>query len=542
MQKLYEKTRRGLRRRWVHARANQRLNRLEEAVNRLVPAVPAAQRARPVVFFNASTRLLGLSQNAAFQLIASWGVRMAGVPTIHFACQGGLSRCVLAAAQNGPAALPPCPACIAQSRAILAHSDAHWFIQRRFARLDEAIQACSLEELTRFSFQGMPLGALCLPALRWTLRLHHLADDETTRELYRAYIRSAWNVAEAFDALLSSARPRAVVVFNGMFYPEAAARWVAQERFGLPVISHEVGLRPHTAFFTPGDATAYPIQIEDSFQLSPEQDARLDAYLEQRLKGNFSMAGVRFWPEMRGLDEAFLQKLAGFRAVVPVFTNVIFDTSQPHSNVVFADMFAWLDQVLETARAHPETLFVIRAHPDESRPGKAARESVAQWSQRNRIMDLPNVHFVDSAQYFSSYELIQRSKFVMVYNSTIGLEAAILGAAVLCAGKARFTQLPTVFFPATVEAYQKQAEAFLTADAARIDVPLEFKRNARRFLYYQLFKTSLLLDAYIEDDGIWTGYVRLKDIDARAFAPGASPALDRIVDGILNGTPFLLED
>ena len=49
----------------------------------------------------------------------------------------------------------------------------------------------------------------------------------------------------------------------------------------------------------------------------------------------------------------------------------------------------------------------------------------------------------------------------MVYNSTIGLEASILGAAVLCAGKARFTQYPTVFFPQTADAVQRRMEEFL---------------------------------------------------------------------------------
>jgi hypothetical protein len=339
--------------------------------------------------------------------------------------------------------------------------------------------------------------------------------------------------------LLETTGARAAVVFNGMFYPEAAARWVAREKFGLPVISHEVGLRPFTAFFTPGDATAYPIQIPDSFRLSPEQDARLDAYLAQRLKGNFSMAGVRFWPEMRGLDEAFLQKLSAFRQVIPVFTNVIFDTSQPHSNVVFPDMFAWLDQVLETAQGHPETLFVIRAHPDETRPGKAARESVAGWASARRIESLPNLYFVGADEYFSSYELIQRSKFIMVYNSTIGLEAAILGAPVLCAGKARFTQLPTVFFPSSIEEYRQKAEAFLAAP--EVQAPPEFRANARRFLYYQLYKTSLPFDDLIEEDGIWPGFARLRDVPVEAFDPAGSPVLRVVVDGILNGSPFVLE-
>jgi len=59
----------------------------------------------------------------------------------------------------------------------------------------------------------------------------------------------------------------------------------------------------------------------------------------------------------------------------------------------------------------------------------------------------------------------------MIYNSTIGLEASIMGTPVLCAGKARFTQLPTVFFPLTQDAFREKAEIFLNAKA--IDVPPE---------------------------------------------------------------------
>ena len=29
-----------------------------------------------------------------------------------------------------------------------------------------------------FEWQDIPLGALCLPGLRWILRIHHLNDDE----------------------------------------------------------------------------------------------------------------------------------------------------------------------------------------------------------------------------------------------------------------------------------------------------------------------------------------------------------------------------
>jgi hypothetical protein len=201
-------------------------------------------------------------------------------------------------------------------------------------------------------------------------------------------------------------------------------------------------------------------------------------------------------------------------------------------------MFAWLDQVLEIVRAHPETFLVIRAHPDEARPGKAARENVAGWVRQRGADALPNVMFVDAGEYFSSYELIQKSKFVMIYNSTIGMEASLLGAPVLCAGKARFTQLPTVFFPQPADAHRAQAEEFLRAE--RIEVPPEFRRNARRFLYYQLFRTSLPMGDYLAEEGIWKGFVTLKEFDWQALLPENSVGMAAIVDGVLHCGDFLL--
>lgn len=493
----------------------------------------------PVVMFNASTRLSGLSLNAAFSMLTGWALRLSGVPVVHFVCEGGLSRCVLGTKREDPNALPPCRECTRQSQAVYTGADARWFEYHMDPAVAQALQNLPLAELETLEVEGLPLGQLVLPSLRWILRRHHLQDDEPTRFLYRQYLLSAWWVAQEFGRLLDEVKPQAVVVFNGMFYPEATARYLAQQR-GLRVISHEVALQPFTGYFTTGEATAYPIDIPAEFELSDAQNARLDEYLEQRFQGNFSMAGIRFWPEMRSLGEAFWQKVGQFKQVVPVFTNVVFDTSQGHANVLFPHMFAWLDAVLEIIKAHPETYFIIRAHPDEGRPGKASLESVAEWVRRSGADQLPNVLFVDSNQFFSSYELIQRSKFVMVYNSTIGLEASLMGAAVLCGGKARFTQIPTVFFPQSAEEFNRQAEEFLAVEV--VTAPTEHRRNARRFLYYQLFRTSLPFDGLIEPHPVWKGYAMLRPLNWQALLPENNPTLKIVVDGILKNTPFLLEE
>jgi len=522
----------------IHRRLVRLLNnwRIFRMALRLAKMAPQARDMRPIAFFKASSGLDDLSWNSAFHLLASWGLRLQGIPVVYFACNHGMSRCVLGTDRDQPGKQPPCLSCTFQARTLYTGANTHWFTFKRNTQLETALTGLSLAQLMDFEWQNIPLGALVLPGLRWILRRHNLLDDDSTRYFLREYILSAYNVANKFEKFLDKTNPQTVVVFNGQFYPEATAKWVTRRR-GLRVISHEVGLQPMTAFFTGGEATIYPIDIPDGFKLNEAQNARLDAYLEKRFQGNFSMAGVKFWPTMKRLDEQFLQKAAQFKQIVPVFTNVIFDTSQPHANTLFADMFVWLDLVLKSARSHPETLFVIRAHPDEARVGKASLETVAGWVERNGAAGLPNIIFVPPSEHLSSYELIKRSRFVMIYNSTIGLEATILGAAVLCAGKARFTQYPTVFFPASVTEYAETLEGFL-GDGV-IQVPAEFPRNARRFLHYQLFRTSLPFVEFLES-GVLNSNARLKWFDPRDLLK--SPAIQVITKGLLENGDFLLEE
>lgn len=525
--------------RYLRRRLTRHLNnwRIWQMAWRVAQAAPKA-KGRPIIFFKASSGLDDFSWNSAFHLLVSWGLRLQGAPVIFFACKAGMSHCVLGTDRNHPEKAPPCRSCVYQSNTLYTGADVRPFTFQRASDLEQAIANLPLSNLLTFTWKNIPLGELCLPGLRWILRRHHLIDDEKTRFFLREYILSAWRIATEFEQLLEQHDPQAVVVFNGQFYPEATARWVAQRR-GVRVITHEVGLQPMSGFFTQGQATAYPIAIPESFDLNPEQNARLDAYLEKRFQGNFSMAGIKFWPAMKGLDETFLAKAAAFEQIVPVFTNVIFDTSQPHANTVFADMFVWLDLVLEAARAHPHTLFVIRAHPDETRPGKESQESVAGWVESRHATDLPNVLFVPPHEFLSSYELIARAKFVLIYNSTIGLEASIMGAAVLSAGKARFTQYPSVFFPPSVDEYRATLERFLKSE--KIDVPSEFRRNARRFLYYQLFRTSLPFGEFLER-GILPVNARLKSFDPSQLLPENSVALATVTKGLLADGDFLLEE
>ena len=519
-------------------KADRRLNNQVEKVDEYLKGVDGLndQRSAPVLFFNASTRIHRLSLNGAYSLLASWALRSAGIPVRYAVCQRGMQQCILGTRKDRLDYPPPCTRCTRLSQRLYPQelTISLRFQQETTDTIGSMLQALSFPELAAWNFQNIPLGELCLPGLRWALRSHQIPDTEEIRQLFQQYILSAYNLYTNFVEIMGREKPRALVVFNGIFYPEAIARHVAQSR-GIPVITHEVGLRPYSTFFSHGDATFRQVDLETDTSLTSSENDRLDRYLSERFQGDFTMAGIRFWPKMVDLPDWLLERMENFQQNVVVFTNVVFDTSQIHANTLFSNMFAWLEMLKPIIQSHPETLFIIRAHPDEERPGKRSRESVKEWIADQGLSEFENVVFFEPGDPVSSYELINHSKLNLIYNSSIGLEASILGSPVLSAGRARFTQIPTVVFPESQKKYEERLLGFL--DAQEIEVPPSFQENARSFLFHELFAASLDLSEFLEPDKSLQGMVTFS-----VFSPDrlqSSRPLEVIRNGILHDTPFL---
>lgn len=512
--------------------ADRSLARQLGRVRRYLQRTRLNSDSKPVLFFNASTRIHRLSLNGAFNMVANWGVRLDGVPTVELVCRQGMLQCMLGTDPDDPEAQPPCQACVRFSEALGIVGERRWIDY-----VDTAVPELGgrrLPELISWEYKGLALGQLCLPTLRWSLRRHNLTDDATTQMIFRKYLHSAASLKRQFETALDELQPRTVVVFNGITYPEALLRELARQR-GIPVVTHEVGLRPNTAFFSHGQATAYPIEVPAEFQLTSDMQRRLDDYLADRFQGRFTMAGVRFWPEVSPLPDWLNSKIEAHQQTVVVFTNVIFDTSQIHANSLYQDMFEWLEDLKQLASAHLNTLFIVRAHPDEDRPGKRSRESVSDWMGSAGMLRATNVEFLAPDDPVSSYELVRRAKLVLVYNSSVGLEASVIGAPVLCAGRARYTQLPTVYLPESKAEYQRMLSDFLSANGVK--PPEEFSRNARRFFYYQLFHASLDFSEFLDPYPELPGFVTLSRFEPEQLDRSAD--LEVVRQGIIQGKAFV---
>ncbi|MDP3244893.1 MAG: hypothetical protein Q8M83_04535, partial [bacterium] len=72
-----------------------------------------------------------------------------------------------------------------------------------------------------------------------------------------------------------------------------------------------------------------------------------------------------------------------------------------------------------------------------------------------------------------------------------------------------------------------------------IEVPSEFKRNARRFLYTQLFRTSLPFGEFLEPS-VRTTQTKLKSFELDALVRSESVRV--IKDGVMDDGNFLLKE
>lgn len=491
---------------------------------------------RPVILFVASAHIKYFGLGAAGGLISSWALRLAGIPVMYFICQRGLTQCVLGSNREGVVAPPPCKECVGHRNEIYPSQFTHKFTQVADDTVLRAdLQKLSWEELTCFTKDGTEFGKLCLPSLRWAQRRFNLIPDDFTRYMLTEYIVSAVHLAKEFAAMIERTRPQAVISMNGTHFPEAVVREIALTH-GVRAITFESGLRGDTLFFTNGIATEYPIRIPSDFVMGPKENEALDVYLNERSKGEFSIAGRRQWPKMENLPPHLQDKMKGYRQIVTVFANTVWDTSQAYANRFFGNMFEWLEKTLRYADSYPDTLFIVRAHPDEARPGKVSNESVADWMKSSGYEKRDNVFFIAPQVHVNSYELIKLAKFCLVYNSTIGMEAAMMGKTVLPGGWTRYRNANACL---DAKSYADYIEKFQGLLEFKGDLPLqpELVANARRYYYFSQFRAVVDISGFIKH--LENIEYTLKPFPLATLNPAYSNDMRVIVDGILQGKEFI---
>ncbi len=497
---------------------------------------PPSERGRLLIF-----TMRGWTTHVALEAMLGEAAAQRGMRPFFFTCGGPLPLCGIT---NFRAPDPtPC-------------ADCHGYVSRFFERLGfDAAELVDLvteeereqvrrevdgladSELSSYEHEGLPLGGMVRTSVLWFLLRSTVRGDAEWVSATRRFLIAARVMRRAIDRLLERVRPDRVLCLNGLFFAERMLIALARRR-GIPVTTYERGFMSDSWVFR-HDEIACDYKIAADFlargdrPLDDAQRERIDAYLEERAGGGVDAA--QYWPRMEERRRELFEQLGldPARPIVSVFSNIVWDSAVLDHHTAFENMFDWLESTVRVFDGRDDAQLVIRVHPAEVRlPGQETAERVRE-SLAERLDGIPaSVRVVDADSELSSYTLGRASRFAIVYTSTMGLELAAAGIPVVVAGDTHYQGLGFTHDVGDRESYPGLLERLLREDPPAPDV-----ERARRYAHFFFFEFMIPLGVTREIEG---KQVRIPLDALDRLAPGGDPALDAVLDGLVEGRPIFL--
>ena len=126
------------------------------------------------------------------------------------------------------------------------------------------------------------------------------------------------------------------------------------------------------------------------------------------------------------------------RPITLLCSNIVWDTAVIDRDICFSGLFDWVRYCINCFKNKPHEILVIRVHPAEVRLHIKTLERLQDRIEKE-FPHLPeNVRVVRAENSISTYHLIEIAHRVIVYTSTVGLEAALMSKEVLVCARTHY--------------------------------------------------------------------------------------------------------
>jgi len=135
-----------------------------------------------------------------------------------------------------------------------------------------------------------------------------------------------------------------------------------------------------------------------------------------------------------------------------IVLNISWDSSALGINSIFSSYYQWLLHTVEQVLNNTDSVVTIRQHPRERLPGSKSNDDF-ETLLTNRFGNTKRMNFIRSEDNVNTYELVNKAELVVVYSSTVGVEAVIAGKPVIVASNCYYTDMGFVNRASTIEEY-----------------------------------------------------------------------------------------
>ncbi|MDB4724540.1 hypothetical protein OAF85_00005, partial [Planctomycetota bacterium] len=350
-----------------------------------------------------------------------------------------------------------------------------WITRDRIARIETWVKGLGDDELLGARWSGQPVGEWAKSSAFNQFRLSRISleNPEVVQVLRDCIVGTAISF-EALSGALDEFQPEVVITFNGRFFSHRVAVELARQR-GLQVVTHERGFRKSTALLRSGgmiheldlfdriwsDWHDVPLKLEE---------ARTTSQMFHNRRYGKDLNWKSFSPPPGEADALRRQLSLDDRPIVACFTSSDDEwlTFPERREGAFPESLDWIPATLDAARQSPDLQWVIRLHPNLVNYG--INEQAMQQA-RELAAQLPaNCRLVMPTDDVSSYTLADIAACGVVYGTTLGVEMASRGKAVVAVARGwygntemvRFVQTPEAYLP-TVREATRQPVSFRAA-------------------------------------------------------------------------------
>ncbi|MBK5199099.1 MAG: capsular biosynthesis protein [Methyloceanibacter sp.] len=441
-----------------------------------------------------------------------------------------------------------CTACLAPAERLFGAEGLGLSVLRYGALLSEAdrARARSIAEITApeavagLMLDGIAVGEAALSgALRFFAR-GELESGKAQAAILKRYLEAACLSLFAMRNLLARERYDVVIGHHGIYVPQALVAAAAHEA-GVRFVAWNPAYRTGCFIFSHGETyhrsmLSEPASAWENVHLDEAEQTRLMRYLSDRERG------TQDWIAFHPADAPAIENIVGAvgldpaKPVVTLLTSVVWDAQLHYRARAFKNQVEWVLKTISHFASRDEVQLVIRVHPAEVTGSLPSRQPIAAEIEA-AFPTLPkNVALVRPGEDISTYALAAASDAVIIYATKTGIELAARGIPVIVAGEAWLRGKGIGFDCDDAEAYERRLASLPLRE--RLDP--ERTARAQSYAYHFFFRRMIPLPG-LKRASVQGAPYEVVPQGLQAFAPGAHASIDCVCDGILTGTPFVLD-
>jgi hypothetical protein len=398
-------------------------------------------------------------------------------------------------------------------------------------------QNLKLSEIYDANYLGYPVGEWVRSSVISYFR-QYPPDMKNWRVInaYRGFLLAAAIVIIGLRKYLSENPTDSALLFNGRQSVTRVAFEIFREQ-GIRVLTHEFPFYQRGHLMVKPNAKCWSLEPFNHFWHMwgkvPLTRSSLDKTLKWLINRRYG-TGLSWYafnaPHIRGAANPTVPRCGQGKRLFALFTSSTDEIAgDPELQGPYESQSQWVMDVVDWVRKRNDVELVIRVHPHLAGKTGLGRAVDEYNLYQNMKDELPgNVTIIMPDDNYNSYALMDEADVGLTYNSTVGIEMAMLGKPVVLASRAF---------------YEVGEHIFTIHDKLHVDSILEkcmisnnrkeIQREAFRLAYYNVFKFELPfpLVQMVDVMNVRKNYNSINELGA-----GKDNTLDHICNYMINGT------